>query len=63
MDFHPEGFNNAAFGGRNVSHPNLTKQVQSRNPRVEGGRLTRPGTREMRRAAERFHKKQSKKNK
>ena len=59
MDQYQSAFINPGLRGRCVTHPNLTKYVQSSS----GGSVTRPSTREMRRAAERFHRKQSKKNK
>ena len=56
-------FDHPGYCSRHVTDPNLTKYVQERNPGVEGGRVNRPGSREMRRAAERFHRKEAKKNK
>lgn len=61
MNPNSETLKSYALGGRTATHPKLTKYVQSRQPGIDGGRVTRPTMRERRRAAERFHKKQAKK--
>ena len=61
MNAYPEGHNQPGVCGKHATNPNLTKYVQSRNPRAKGGWVKRLGTREMRRAAARFHQRQAKK--